>query len=106
MIDRVLADWVRPRPAAAVAGELLRAGVSAAALADAADLVTSEHLRERGFWEALGDGVVPGLPWRASFGRTSGPAPELGIDTEAVLGEVLGYSRDEVGELRRSGALG
>lgn len=106
VIDRVLADWVRPRPGAAVADELLRAGVPAAALADARDLVTSEHLRQRGFWERFGAGVVPGLPWRASFGQICGPAPELGTDTETVLGEVLGYSRDKIGELRRSGALG
>ena len=29
--------------------------------------------------------MLPGLPWRASFGRVSGPAPGLGADTDAVL---------------------
>jgi hypothetical protein len=39
-----------------------------------------------------GTGVLPGLPWRASLGRISGPAPELGADTEMVLKRVLDLS--------------
>jgi len=85
---------------------LLRAGVAAAALASSVDLVASEHLRERGFWEAHGNGVLPGLPWRASFGRRSGDAPGLGADTDTVLTEMLGLSADDIDALRRSGALG
>jgi crotonobetainyl-CoA:carnitine CoA-transferase CaiB-like acyl-CoA transferase len=46
------------------------------------------------------------LPWRASFGRVNGPAPELGGDTEAVLRQCLGMSPDRIAALRRSGALG
>jgi crotonobetainyl-CoA:carnitine CoA-transferase CaiB-like acyl-CoA transferase len=46
------------------------------------------------------------LPWRASFGRTSGAAPELGADTEMILREVLDMPRDEIATLRQSGALG
>jgi crotonobetainyl-CoA:carnitine CoA-transferase CaiB-like acyl-CoA transferase len=70
------------------------------------DLVASSHLRARGFWEAHGAGVLPGLPWRASFGRTAGPAPGLGADTDAVLTEILGYTQDDLAALRKSGALG
>jgi len=105
-IDQTLADWLRPRTADATAAELLRAGIPAAALATSLDLVESNHLNERGFWEAHRAGVLPGLPWRASFGRTSGPAPELGADTDAVLREVLRLSSDEIAALRASGALG
>ena len=50
--------------------------------------------------------MLPGLPWNASFGRKSGPAPELGADTDAVLTEVLDLSPDEISALRRLGALG
>jgi crotonobetainyl-CoA:carnitine CoA-transferase CaiB-like acyl-CoA transferase len=85
---------------------LLRAGIPAASLANSEDLVASGHLLQRGFWEAHGSGVLPGLPWRSSFGRQSGRAPDLGADTEAVLCEVLDLSRDEIDALRRSGALG
>jgi crotonobetainyl-CoA:carnitine CoA-transferase CaiB-like acyl-CoA transferase len=77
----------RPPAADDNAAMFTRAGVAAAALARSADLVESEHLRAREFWDEDG---LPGLPWRASFGRVSGPAPGLGADTAAVLRDVLG----------------
>jgi len=105
-IDAVLARWLQSQSAAEVAAHLVRAGVPAARLADALDLVASDHLRERGFWEPHGAGVLPGLPWRASFGRRSGEAPGLGADTNAVLAEVIGATQGEIDALRRSGSLG
>jgi crotonobetainyl-CoA:carnitine CoA-transferase CaiB-like acyl-CoA transferase len=105
-IDGVLSGWASHRGAAAAEAELLAAGVPAAAMAGSLDLVRDPHLRARGFWDALGDGVVPGLPWQASFGRVSGPAPALGGDTDRVLGELLGYDAGEIARLRRAGALG
>jgi crotonobetainyl-CoA:carnitine CoA-transferase CaiB-like acyl-CoA transferase len=105
-IDDALSAWLRPRAAKAWAVELLNAGVPAAALATSRDLVDSDHLRQRGFWEAHGTGVLPGLPWRASFGRTSGAAPELGADTDAVLREILDLVPEQTASLRRSGTLG
>ena len=59
-----------------------------------------------GFWDANGAGLLPGLPWRASFGRSFAPAPALGADTDAVLRDVLDLPRDEITALRQSGALG
>ncbi len=105
-IDAALAAWLRPLPAASAAAELTRAGIPAASLASSADLVNSDHLRQRGFWDSHGAGVLPGLPWRASFGRTCAPAPALGADTDAVLREVLALSPDGIAALRESGALG
>ncbi len=105
-IDDALAAWLRPRIAQRAAAELLHAGIPAAALATSRDLVDSDHLRERGFWDGHGTGVLPGLPWRASFGRSAGVAPELGADTDAVLGDVLGFSPAEIAALRKSGAFG
>jgi crotonobetainyl-CoA:carnitine CoA-transferase CaiB-like acyl-CoA transferase len=105
-IDQALATWLRLKPATAAEAELLRAGIPAAALANSRDLLNSNHLKERGFWEPYGAGTLPGLPWQASFGRTSGPAPQLGADTDTVLTEVLDLSADEIAALHRSGALG
>jgi crotonobetainyl-CoA:carnitine CoA-transferase CaiB-like acyl-CoA transferase len=105
-IDQVLATWLRPKPAAATEAVLLRAGIPAAALANSRDLVNSNHLKERGFWEPYSAGTLPGLPWRASFGRISGPAPQLGADTGTVLREVLDLCADRVAALHRSGAIG
>jgi len=106
MIDDALASWTRPRAAKAAAAELSNAGIPAAALATSRDLVNSDHLREREFWESYSGGILPGLPWHASFGRTFGAAPELGADTDAVLREMLDFSSGEIAALRQSGALG
>ena len=78
----------------------------AAALARSGDLVADAHLRARGFWDPHQAGVMPGLPWQASFGRKSGLAPEPGADTDAVLRDVLGMTAADVLRLRRCGALG
>jgi crotonobetainyl-CoA:carnitine CoA-transferase CaiB-like acyl-CoA transferase len=105
-IDDALSAWARPHQAHAAAAELGRAGIPAAARAISSDLVESLHLRARGFWDEDGTGVLPGLPWRASFGRTSGAAPGLGADTGTVLREVLDLSPTDIATLRDSGALG
>jgi crotonobetainyl-CoA:carnitine CoA-transferase CaiB-like acyl-CoA transferase len=84
----------------------LHAGIAAAALARSGDLVQSAHLAVRQFWDKHGAGVLPGLPWRASFGRATGHAPELGADTDTVLANVLGLSWERIVEFRTNGALG
>ena len=105
-IDAALTAWAGARSAPAAAEALLKAGIPAAALARHADLVQSPHLAARAFWDRHGAGVLPGLPWRASFGRTIGPAPELGADADHVLADVLGLSPERIAELRTSGVLG
>jgi crotonobetainyl-CoA:carnitine CoA-transferase CaiB-like acyl-CoA transferase len=105
-IDRLLADWARDRDVAATAATLRRAGIAAAALATSRDLVHDEHLKARSFWEAQVAGVLPGLPWQASFGRVTDPAPALGADTEAVLRDVLALSPADISRLRAAGAFG
>ena len=105
-IEDAMSVWARPRQAPAAADELMRAGIPAAALAVARDLVESPHLRARGFWDTDGAGALPGLPWRASFGRTSGAAPGLGADTETILADLLDLSPARITALRKSGALG
>jgi crotonobetainyl-CoA:carnitine CoA-transferase CaiB-like acyl-CoA transferase len=105
-IDAALASWLLPQDAADAARRLRDAGVPAAALANALDLVAEPHLRARGFWDHHAGGVIPGLPWRASFGRTGGPAPGLGVDTEAVLRHVLGYATADIAAVHAAGAFG
>ncbi len=105
-IDAALTAWAAARSASAAAEALLKAGIPAAALARYGDLVNSPHLIARDFWDPHGTGVLPGLPWRASFGRTTGPAPGLGTDTDDVLADVLGLSAERIADLRTNGAFG
>ncbi|MCW5734992.1 MAG: CoA transferase [Enhydrobacter sp.] len=105
-IDAALTAWAAPRSASAAAETLLKAGIPAAALARHGDLVKSPHLAARAFWDEHEAGVLPGLPWRTSFGRTAGHAPGLGADTDHVLTNVLGLSSERIAGLRVSGAAG
>ena len=105
-IDAVLKAWCLPRNAGETAATLARAGIPAAPVTGSFDLVKSPHLRARGFWDPLGPGLVPGLPWRASFGRVIGPAPGLGEHTDEVLRDVLDLPPERIAALRASGALG
>jgi len=99
-IDAALSAWARAQSAFEAATALTRAGIAAAPLASSRDLVESPHLRARGFWQTHGSGVLPGLPWQASFGRQTAPAPELGEHTDAVLHDVLGMSAAGIAALR------
>jgi benzylsuccinate CoA-transferase BbsF subunit len=105
-IDAALTAWAASQSAAAAAASLLKAGIPAAALARYGDLVKSPHLAIRVFWDKHGAGVLPGLPWRASFGRATGPAPGLGADADHVLANVLGLPQERIDELRTGGVLG
>ncbi len=105
-IEGVLSAWAAPRRGPDAAAKLAAAGIAASALAGSSALVESPHLRARGFWDAFGEGVLPGLPWQASFGRQTGEAPALGEHTDAVLSEVLGMEAAEITRLRAAGVLG
>jgi crotonobetainyl-CoA:carnitine CoA-transferase CaiB-like acyl-CoA transferase len=105
-IDAAMTAWTAPQSAIAAAESLLQAGIPAAALARHGDLVKSPHLAARDFWDSHGAGVLPGLPWRADFGRTNGIAPGLGADTDQVLANVLGLPSRRIIELRAIGAIG
>ena len=105
-VDAVLTAWSRERTSAVAAASLLAAGIAAAPVANSGNLLASRHLRARGFWDKFGTGVLPGLPWQASFGRVNGPAPGLGEHTDEVLEDVLGLTADQRASLRAAGALG
>lgn len=105
-VGEVIEAWTRGLTAEDAAAALRAVGVAAEPVAGSAELLRSAHLAERGFWDGFGPGVLPGLPWRASFGRVTGPAPGLGEHTDAVLAEVLGLDANRITALRTAGALG
>jgi crotonobetainyl-CoA:carnitine CoA-transferase CaiB-like acyl-CoA transferase len=48
-----------------------------------------------------------GMPWTIAGAprRVSSAAPLRGADTDAILTGLLGYSREQIEELRKAGAL-
>jgi benzylsuccinate CoA-transferase BbsF subunit len=91
---------------------LRAAGVPAGVTLTGSDLLEDEALRGRGhFWRLshpeMGEVGYNGPAYR--FERTSSEltkaAPCLGEDTAWVLGELLGFSSAQIGDLRESGML-
>ena len=86
---------------------LQAAGVPAAGVLKADEILLDPHLHARDFFEtvpqpAVGDVVMPGLPLRMS--DTPGEvrsAPTLGQHTVEVLTGNLGYSTQDIAVLRQ-----
>jgi crotonobetainyl-CoA:carnitine CoA-transferase CaiB-like acyl-CoA transferase len=109
-IDKRVTEWSSERTAEDAAQLLQLYGVSAMPVMGPLDHLADPHLGERGFIVTLEHPEVGperhvGNPVRLSRlpQRTARSAPCLGVDTEEVLGSLLGIAADEVAELRRRG---
>jgi crotonobetainyl-CoA:carnitine CoA-transferase CaiB-like acyl-CoA transferase len=100
-LDRVMADATRSWDAAELADLLQRAGVAAAPVRTAEDVLGDEQLLADGFIAAvtqseLGPAQLPTLPWRIRTGsgssRPIGPAPDFGEGTRDILQRLLGLT--------------
>ena len=111
--DEALRAWARARSPQAGALALQSAGVAAAPVNNARDLVCDEHLLARGFLEDADFG--PGIGCRPLIGRpytwdgsgcaVRGPAPHYGADNRAVLGGLLGLSAEAIDALYTAGVV-
>jgi len=111
-IDGFLGEWTRSRDAAAAAEALCAAGVPAAVVIPARDLVTNPQMQARGLYRRLehreaGEHWMPSVPVRFAsqpFPWPISAAPSLGEHTDAVLAE-LGYEPDEIATLWRDAVV-
>jgi crotonobetainyl-CoA:carnitine CoA-transferase CaiB-like acyl-CoA transferase len=111
--DEALRGWARARSPQAGAQALQAAGVAAAPVNDARDLVCDPHLKARGFLEdvdfgpGIGHRPLIGRPytWEGSGCTVRGPAPHYGADNRAVLGGVLGLSDEAIEALYAAGVV-
>lgn len=106
-LDQLLTAWTTQRDKWEVTRTLQAVGVAAFPSMSGKDLVEDPHLNERGFFVRLSHPEVGvrthmGMPWRLTHGpngvRT--PAPLLGQDTDQVMGDVLGYSLQQIAGLK------
>ena len=107
-----LEEWTAARSAEEAMNALLAVGVPAHAIQDSTACFADPQLQHRNHFVELahptqGKSVVEGA--RIIFGRTPAGrpqvAPTMGLDNDAVLRDVLGYSDERIVELVASGAL-
>ncbi len=111
LIDSMLSDWTRQRTKTEVMRSMEEAGVPAGAVFDTKELSEDQHLRRRGAFVTVdhptrGSFTLPGWPVKMSDTEVAvTAAPLLGQHNESVYGEWLGYSPEQVSELREQGAI-
>ena len=112
-VDReILERWVSERTVQEVVDALVEADVAVAPVLNIDEVVEEPHLVARGIFTEvehpkLGRIKVPTYPVKFSEikGFKVASAPTLGQHTDEVLSELLGYSREEIEELRREGVV-
>lgn len=111
-LDALLGAWCATRTPWEVTHALQAVGVPAFPALTNRDLAADPHLAARGFLVRPPHPVVGGLqhtgiPWRMPPWphNPPAPAPLLGADTDAVLGELLGLGAADIAELRVEGAI-
>lgn len=105
-LDRPVEAWTRQHPAQEVMTVLQQAGVPAGVVANGEDLDRDPQLRARGYWATVnsdeGEAILDGTPIKLSAtpGGVAAPGPLLGEHTDAVLEHLLGYSEEQLRQLK------
>lgn len=115
VLRAALAEWAGDRSTVEVAEALAAAGIAAAPVFEAGDLVDDPHVRARHMLTEIprADGVkqpvlTPGNPVKLAGydDSTASPPPTLGQHTDELLRAELGIDDDRLRELRGAGAIG
>ena len=105
-VDELISAWTREHDKREVMKMLGDAGVAAGAIFDTRELSEDPHLRKRGTFVTVnhpvrGNFTMPAFPVKMSDSHVPvSCSPLLGEHTEAVYGELLGLSRDQIAALR------
>jgi len=110
-LDALVEGWTGKRTKHEVMQTLGAAGVPCGAVLDASEVLSNEHLRERGMvvdveHPVRGHMAIPGSPIRLSASPTEVTrAPLLGEDNAEVYGKLLGCGEADLDALRRDGVI-
>ncbi len=106
-VDAAITEWTSKRTKHEVTRIIAGAGVPCGAVLTTLELLHDPDLHKRGMMQKIehpvrGPVIVPGWPLRMSDSKVSLKcAPILGADSEAIYGEWLGCSPDEVRDMRQ-----
>ena len=108
----IVGSWVSALTADEAAAALSAAGIPVSPVMNVADLLHDPHCAARGSIVTVPDPDLGDIPMVAPLPRMSAtpgairwPGAELGAHTGEVLGEILGLTQADIGELRREGVL-
>jgi crotonobetainyl-CoA:carnitine CoA-transferase CaiB-like acyl-CoA transferase len=111
-LDEIISAWTRSRDRWEVTEALQRAGVAAFPTLNNRDVAGDSHMRARGFLlernhPEIGPRTHAGIPWTMTGTPCSvrAAAPVLGADTDSILSTILGYSAEQIAQLRADGVL-
>ena len=105
-LERAIASRTREFERDALVQKLRECNLAVGPVYGPLDLMEDPALRESGMLLELdhpesGKRIIPGLPVTFSAMQPDyRPAPSIGADSSDVLGDLLGYSRDEIARLR------
>jgi len=111
-LNAVLGSWVAARPMKDVVATLMDAGVSAAPIYDARQILEDPHFAARAAVSSVPDGdfgavKMPGLVPRfsATPGEIRSTGPEPGAHNDEIYRGLLGLSDAEIAQLRAAGTI-
>lgn len=112
LLRSVIESWLASQTVANAVAVLGAAGVPAAAVLEAAEVLSGDHVRERGVISQLDHprlGAIPAMEQPVHFaGLARGkqrPAPDIGADTGTVLADWLGLTSASIDDLAQGGAI-
>ena len=107
----IIATWTRQRSKFEVMRVLGEAGVPCGAVLDSGDVLTNEHLKERGMITTIqhptrGAFTMPGCAVQLSASPVEvQPAPLLGQHNSEILGSILGLTVADLAALKEDGTV-
>ena len=112
-LNRIIASWVKGRPLADVLEACERAGVTIGPVYDMQDIANDPHVQARETLIPVLDPTSgrslplpqPAIRMTATPGRVHFPGLPMGAANEAVLGDLLGYTQEQITGLKSSGVI-
>ena len=110
-LDAAIGAWTESMDSETALTKLEEARVPSGPIYSVADMFADEHFKARGLFEEVSingkplkiPAMVPKLS--KTPGRTDWPGPEVGAYNEEILGEMLGFSEDEMKKLQDGGII-
>ena len=110
-LDHLVGEWTAGQEPSVVLEALRRAGLAAALVANAGDILEDRQLAHRRFFRTVmqpgsGPGPLPRIAFPSPFGREwrESPAPEFAQHNDAVFRDILHLDAEQIEQLYAEGA--